>query len=171
MTSGGQGWSSNSLGKGLWILIASPLLSIATGSIIGAGAFAILSLTASGGSPSDLFRAYMASLLYSSLVTVPFGSVAGISAALIIIALGRGSHRGASLNRWLSTGGTLGAAVGLACPLFLLILGFRGNGESILSWILFYGITGGVSGVVVGVALGALAWREFGQRAEPRRAG
>jgi hypothetical protein len=132
------------------------------GSLIGAAAFTLVNFGASGGSATDLLRAYAALLLYSLLVTVPFGGVSGLVAALIIIALGRGSYRGASLQRWLRGGATFGAAVGLACPLFLAILGFAGDSGSVLEWCLFYGVTGSFSGALVGVTLGALGWREFG---------
>jgi hypothetical protein len=162
VTSGNHGWPSTLPAKGLWILIASPLLCIAAGSVIGAAAFTIVNLGASGGSALDLLRAYAVSLLYSLLVTVPFGGVSGLVAALIIIALGKGSYRGASLQRWLRAGGAFGAAVGLACPMLLAVLGFEGDSRSVFEWFLFYGVTGSVAGAVVGMALGALGWREFG---------
>ena len=157
-----HGWSSTLSAKGLWILLASPLLCIAGGSVIGAAAFTIVNVGASGGSAVDLLRAYAVALLYSLLVTVPCGGVSGLVAALMIIALGKGSYRGASLQRWLRAGGVFGAAVGLACPMLLTILGFGGDSRSVFEWFLFYGVTGSFAGAVVGMALGALGWREFG---------
>jgi hypothetical protein len=153
------------MAKGAWIFVASPLVCIAVGTIVGAAAFALSGFTQWGGDATagDLLRAYLVSLLYGLLVTVPFGGAAGIVAALVINALGKGSYRGASLKRWLQAGALFGGGIGIACPLFLGALGFRGDG-SIVQWFVFYAIAGGSAGLVAGFALAALAWREYGDR-------
>jgi len=142
------------------------LVCIGVGTIMGAAAFALSSFVQWGGDATagDLLRAYLASLLYGLLVTVPFGGAAGIVAALIINALGNGSYRGASLKRWLRAGAGFGGGVGVACPVFFGALGFGGGGGSIVQWFLFYAIAGGSAGLVAGLALAALAWREYGER-------
>jgi hypothetical protein len=149
VNSGGLGWRVSPTAKGVWIFIASPLVCIGVGTIIGAAAFALLSFVQWGGGATvgDLLRAYLASLLYGLLVTVPFGGAAGIIAALIINALGKGSYRGASLRRWLRAGALFGGGVGVACPVFFGALGFRGDG-SIVEWFLFYATAGGSAGLV-----------------------
>jgi hypothetical protein len=131
--------------------------------VIGAGVFTLVNVWRFGPIESDPVRGFLAFLLYSLLVTVPFGAASGLVAALIILALGNGSYRGASLRRWTRTGGALGAAVGCGCPILLAGLGFGGDGSP-LAWFLVYGITGSLAGGVVGVALGWLGWREFGGR-------
>ena len=161
MTSAGGHWFSTNPAKVAWVFLVSPLLCIAAGSVIGAGVFTLVNVWRFGIGEADPVRGYAAFLLYSLLVTVPFGGLAGLVAALLIVALGHGSHRGATLHRWLRTGGQLGAFVGLVCPLLLADLGFGDDGPALL-WFLVYGITGSLAGGLVGFALGALAWREFG---------
>jgi hypothetical protein len=165
VTNGGPGWRVTPTAKAIWIFIASPLVCIGVGTIIGAAAFALSSFVHWGADATagTLLQAYLVSLLYGLLVTVPFGGAAGIVAALIINALGKGSYRGASLKRWLRAGAPFGGGVGVACPVFFGALGFGGDG-SIVEWFLFYAIAGGTAGLVAGVALAALAWREYGER-------
>ena len=163
MTSAGERWYRTDPAKVVWVLLVSPLLCIAAGSVIGAAVFTLVNVWRFGIGEADPVRAYAAFLLYSLLVTVPFGGIAGLVAALLIVALGHGSHRGSSLRRWLRTGGQLGAFVGLVCPLLLAALGFGDDGPAFV-WFLVYGMTGSIAGGLVGLALGALAWREFGAR-------
>ena len=161
MTTVGGPWYSTNPAKVLWLFLACPLVCIAGGSVIGAGAFTIVNVCRVGAGDVDPIRAYAVFLLHSLLVTVPFGGAAGLLAAYLIVSLGHGSHRGAGLRRWLRTGGQLGALVGLLCPLGLAGLGFGDDGSR-STWFLVYGIAGGLAGALVGLALGALAWREFG---------
>lgn len=142
------------------MLLASPLVCIAGGSVIGAGVFTLVNVWQFGSSEGDFGHAYLGFLLYSLVVTVPVGGASGVIAALLILALGNGSYRRASLPRWIGTGGVLGAAGGFGCPVILAGFGFVDDGSAYI-WFLTYGITGGLAGGVVGVGLGWLAWWEF----------
>jgi hypothetical protein len=138
------------------VFLVSPLVCIFVGSILGTAAFVALG-TASGGG-AEFVRAYPMFILYSFPITVPFGGVAGLAAGVIITKLGAGSFRHAGLGRWVRVGCLAGLAIGAACPLLLVLIGF--GGASVTDQ-LFYVTTGAVSGSVAGGVLGVLGWREF----------
>ena len=154
-------WIGRAWGKILWFLLVCPLMCIGLAFAIGAGVFTVVGAWRLGPGAVNVGEMYGAFVFYSLLVTVPFGSIAGVGAALLIVSLGQGSHRRAGLRRWLRTGVQAGAAVGLTCPLVLATLGFSG-GAGEVGWFLGYGLTGSFVGGLVGLGLGLLAWREFG---------
>ena len=147
--------------KLLWFLVVSPLVCVATGSLLGAAAFAGAAVTTGVG--AHVFLKYPLLILYTLPITIPFGGAAGLIAALLIGRLGVTSFRTAGLARWLRAGSGVGAAFGAGCPAFLMLIGFGGAGLS--EWV-FYVLTGAASGAAAGAVLGAMAWREFSRPTE-----
>jgi hypothetical protein len=141
-----------------WVLLVSPLVSIGIGCLAGALYISVMGVAAGVPLATAIRRLPIAGL-YALLVAGPLGVVAGLSGALLILALGANDYRGASCGRWLMAGAVVGGVVGCVVTLFFATAG--GGAVGVPALVLFATMTLLACGAS-GVATAWLGWREFG---------
>ena len=153
-------WRTSTSGKTLWLCLLSQLICIASGSLVGSAAFA--SSVAWRGGWSCAVSLYPTFVLFSVFITLPFGGVAGLVAGIGVSTLGFHCLRNAVLSRWLRVGAAAGLLLGMSCPGVVLAMGHLVSSRADA---MFYLAAGGLSGLVAGIGIAALGWREFGTSA------
>jgi hypothetical protein len=151
------------------LFILGPLTCAAVGVVVGTVVVLVVgsAMSSHPNEVSDLLEGaavaathFVVVLMWATIFAGPFGIIAGLFGASLVVLLGEGRLRGAPRSRWLRWGALVGGLVGGATPGVLLLLSSVGTAG-------IFAAAGAVAGVAAGATLADFGWHEFGSKGAP----